>query len=150
MNHIINKCEEYNNKIESLDYEIELYEKEINKLNNFILKKRNKINSISLCISRENILSNTMLHVFTYISEDKYINYYMEIENENENEFKFYESSTYKSFSIDDMILLYGNDNNNENGNGNFYLVLEKLEEYKDTKNKKLLNEFEPIIMFNN
>ena len=89
-----------------------------------------------------------MLHVFTYISEDKYINYYMEIENENENEFKFYESSTYKSFSIDDMILLYGNDNNNENGN--FYLVLEKLEEYKDTKNKELLNEFEPIIMFNN
>jgi hypothetical protein len=153
MNHLINKCEEYNNKIESLDYEIEIYENQINKINNLILNKRNNINSISLCISRENLLNNTMIHVFTYISEDKYINYYMDIDKDT-SELKFYESSTYKSYSIDDMLLLYGSKENKLDENGNFNLVLEKLEEYNNIEYKDLLNVlnvlnvFEPIIMF--
>jgi hypothetical protein len=147
MNHLINKCEEYNNKIESLDYEIEIYENQINKINNLILNKRNNINSISLCISRENLLNNTMIHVFTYISEDKYINYYMDIDKDT-SELKFYESSTYKSYSIDDMLLLYGSKENKLDENGNFNLVLEKLEEYNNIEYRDLLNVFEPIIMF--
>ena len=154
MNHLINKCDEYNNKIESLDYEIELYEKQINKINNLILNKRNNINSIALCISRENLLNNTMIHIFTYITEDKYINYYMDIDKDT-SELKFYESSTYKSYTIDDMLLLYGSKENKLDENGNFNLVLEILEEYKnvDFKNidyKDLFNKIEPIIMFNN
>ena len=147
MNKLINKSEEYNNKIESLDYEIEIYENQINKINNLILNKRNNINSISLCISRENLLNNTMIHVFTYISEDKYINYYMDIDKDT-SELKFYESSTYKSYSIDDMLLLYGSKENKLDENGNFNLVLEKLEEYNNIEYRDLLNVFEPIIMF--
>jgi hypothetical protein len=149
MNHFINKCDEYNNKIESLDYEIELYEKQINKINSLILNKRNNINSISLCISRENLLNNTMIHIFTYVTDDKYINYYMDIDKDT-SELKFYESSTYKSYSIDDMLLLYGSTENKLDENGNFNLVLKKLEEYKNIEYKDLFNKIEPIIMFDN
>jgi hypothetical protein len=149
MNHFINKCDEYNNKIESLDYEIELYEKQINKINSLILNKRNNINSISLCISRENLLNNTMIHIFTYVTDDKYINYYMDIDKDT-SELKFYESSTYKSYSIDDMLLLYGSTENKLDENGNFNLVLKKLEQYNNIDYKDLFNKIEPIIMFDN
>jgi hypothetical protein len=143
MNHFINKCNEYNNKIQLLENEIDIYEQEFNKL---MLNKRNYVNSLLLSVSRENLLNNTMIHIFTYITDDKYINYYMDIDKDT-SELKFYESSTYKSYSIDDMLLLYGSTENKLDENGNFNLVLEKIEQYK---NIDLFDKIEPIIMFDN
>jgi len=53
----------------------------------------------------------------------------------------------FKSYSIDDMLLLYGSTENKLDENGNFNLVLEKLEQYK---NIDLFDKIEPIIMFDN
>jgi hypothetical protein len=111
-----------------------------------MLNKRNYVNSLLLSVSRENLLNNTMIHIFTYITDDKYINYYMDIDKDT-SELKFYESSTYKSYSIDDMLLLYGSTENKLDENGNFNLVLEKIEQYK---NIDLFDKIEPIIMFDN